>query len=89
MAWKIEFEQSAMKELSKLDRGDALRIVDFLRKRVITADDPRSLGQALKGKSLGSLWRYRLGDYRIICDIRDKILVVLVLRVAHRKTVYR
>lgn len=72
-----------------MGRGDARRIVDFFRRRVITADDPRSLGQALKGKSLGSLWRYRLGDYRMICDIRDKILIVLVLRVAHRKTVYR
>jgi len=89
LAWKIEFEQSALKELSKLDRGEALRIVDFLRKRVMTADDPRSLGQALKGKSFGSLWRYRLGDYRIICEIRDKVLVVLVLRIAHRKHAYR
>lgn len=89
MAWKIEFEAAAFKELSKIGKADAKRIVVFLSERVLGSGDPRSLGQALKGSRLGNLWRYRVGDYRLICDIRDKVLVVLVLRVGHRKEVYK
>ena len=89
MAWKIEFETAAFKELSKIGKADAKRIVAFLSERVLGSGDPRSLGQALKGSRLGNLWRYRVGDYRLICDIRDKVLVVLVLRVGHRKEVYK
>jgi mRNA interferase RelE/StbE len=64
------------------------RIVSFLRERVEGDSDPRSIGKPLRGEK-GELWRYRVGDYRIICRIEDRYLVVLVLRVGHRKDVYR
>ena len=88
MAWTVEFQISAKKELDKLDRTIRLRIVDFLRYRVATSEDPRRLGKALKGDK-GELWRYRVGDYRAICRIEDERLIVLVLHVGHRSSVYR
>ena len=69
--------------------ADAKRITDFLRTRVATLDDPRSLGEALKGSRLGDFWKYRVGDYRIICDIQDGKLIVLVVEIGHRSSVYR
>ncbi|MFZ0393236.1 MAG: type II toxin-antitoxin system RelE/ParE family toxin [Terracidiphilus sp.] len=89
MAWRIEFEAGAVKDLSKLDRPIAKRITTFLRTRVAALDDPRSFGAALKGSELGELWRYRVGDYRIICEIRDKELVILAVSIGHRREVYR
>jgi len=89
MAWRIEFAPAADKELGKLDRAVARRIIGFLRERIAPLEDPRSLGQALKGSRLGDLWKYRVGDHRIICDIDDGVLVVLVLKVGHRGDVYR
>lgn len=89
MAWRIEFAPAADKELGKLDRAVARRIIGFLRERIAPLEDPRSLGQALKGSRLGDLWKYRVGDHRIICDIDDGVLVVLVLKVGHRGVVYR
>jgi len=89
MAWRIEFAPAADKELGKLDRAVAQRIIRFLRERIAPLEDPRSLGQALKGSRLGDLWKYRVGDQRIICDIDDGVLVVLVLKVGHRSDVYR
>lgn len=65
MAWRIEFEDKAVRELAKLDRAAAQRITQFLRKRIAPLDDPRALGTPLKGK-LAELWRYRVGDYRVI-----------------------
>jgi mRNA interferase RelE/StbE len=88
MAWKIEFAASAEKELAKLDRVVIRRILVFLHERVAKADNPRSLGKALKGP-LGDFWKYRVGDYRVVCDIRDQEIVVLVVRVRHRSKVYR
>jgi len=75
--------------MEKLDKPVAGRIVGFLTKRVALLDDPRSLGEALKGSTLGNYWKYRVGDYRIICDIQDKQLLILALRVGHRREVYR
>lgn len=89
MTWKIELDAGARKELEKLDKPEARRIAGFLMKRVALLDDPRSIGQALKGSELGKFWKYRVGDYRIICDIQDKRLVVLVLRIGNRREVYR
>ena len=89
MAWRIEFAPAADKDLGKLDRAVAQRIIGFLRERIAPLEDPRSLGQALKGSRLGDLWKYRVGDHRIICDIDDGVLVVLVLKVGHRGDVYR
>ncbi len=89
MAWRIELADEAKKDLAKLDKPVARRITAFLRERVATLDDPRAIGEALKGTRLGQLWKYRVGDYRIIASIEDGRLCVLVVRVGHRREVYR
>lgn len=88
MAWTIDYAETVKKQLRKLDKLAARRIVDFMDDRIAPSDDPRSLGKAPKG-SLGSLWRYRVGDYRILCDIQDGMLTVLVLQIGNRREVYR
>jgi mRNA interferase RelE/StbE len=85
MAWTIEFDRAAERELRKLGRVEAQRILRFLNDRVAPLPDVRSLGEALKGSTLGGLWKYRVGDYRIIALIEDAILRVLVVRVGHRR----
>lgn len=89
MAWSVELSESADRELAKLDAQHRKRILKFLGERVAKLDDPRSLGQALHGSRLGEFWKYRVGGYRLICKIEDDRLVVLVLRLGHRKEVYR
>lgn len=88
MTWRVEIKETARKEIKSLDRSVQTGIVKFLRERVAESDNPRRTGKALKG-DLGDLWRYRFGDYRIICDIQDEIVTVLVLRVRHRREAYR
>lgn len=88
MAWTIEYADTAKKQLRKLDKIAARRIVDFMDERVAPSEDPRGMGKALKGP-LGDLWRYRVGDFRVLCDIQDGVLTVLVLRVGNRREVYR
>ena len=89
MAWSVEFDAAAVKELRKLDAQVARRIVAFLRERVAPLDDPRSIGEALRGDTLGEFWKYRLGDYRVVARIVDRRLVVIVVRIGHRREVYR
>ncbi len=89
MPWAIEFHPQAEKELSKLDPQTARRILRFLRDRVAPLEDPRSLGEALKGPTLGRFWKYRVGDYRLICHIEGQRVTILVVRVRHRRDVYR
>ena len=89
MAWQIEFDESARKELAKLDRQVARRLIDFLKNRVQNLRDPRSVGQALRGSTLGEFWKYRVGDFRIIASIQDDRMIVLVLRVGNRSDIYR
>ncbi len=89
MAWKIEFAPEAVRELNKLDGQVSRRILRFLRDRVANLDNPRSIGSALQGAQLGEFWKYRVGDYRVICRIDDEKVLILVLRVGHRKEVYR
>ena len=86
--WTIEYSEAADRQLRKLDKPSSRRIVDYLRHRVASLDDPRVLGKALRGP-LGDLWSYRVGDYRIICELRDERLCVLVVRLGHRKEIYR
>ena len=74
MAWKVE---------------PARRILKFLHQRLANLDDPGTIGQALRGSRLGELWKYQVGDYRLICRIEDAQLLVLVLRVGHRREIYR
>jgi mRNA interferase RelE/StbE len=88
LAWTIEYAETAKKQLRKLGKVTARRIIDFMDERVAPSDDPRKLGKALKG-SLGDLWRYRVGDYRVLCDIQDRVLTVLVLQIGNRPEVYR
>ena len=85
MAWTIEYTDTAEKQLGKLDKQMARRIVDYMNERVAALDDPRHLGEALTGP-LSGLWRYRVGDYRVICDIQDRVLVT---RVSRRDQAYR
>lgn len=77
MAWRIELSETANKQLAKLDKTEARRITKFLRERLVASDNPRIVGKALSGP-LGGLWRYRVGDYRLICEIQDGVLCVLV-----------
>ncbi len=87
MAWNIEFDPAALKELSRLSEEAQKRIIQYLKKRVAKSHDPKKLGKPLRGEKTG-LWRYRLGKYRIICLIEKKLLRVLVLRIGHRRNVY-
>ena len=89
LAWTIVYSEPAKKSLAKMDVQLRSRLTEFLRERVAKLENPRSLGQALQGSKFGEYWRYRVGDYRIICEIQDKKLIVLVLRVGHRREVYR
>jgi mRNA interferase RelE/StbE len=89
LAWLIKIEEGAKKDLAKLDKPVAKRVTSFLKERLQKLTDPRSIGEALKGKKFGELWKYRVGDFRIIVKIEDKQLIILVVRVGHRKNVYK
>ena len=89
MAWKIEITQRAARQIKKLGAVEAKRIRDYLRDRVAPLEHPRQLGKPLQGSEFGSYWRYRVGDYRILCELRDAELVVLVVEAGHRREVYR
>jgi mRNA interferase RelE/StbE len=86
---RIEFDPGAVDDLKKLDRPVQVRLLGFLRTRVAVLDNPRSIGEALSGARLGSYWKYRVGDWRVICDIQDEHIVVRVLRVGNRRDMYR
>ncbi len=89
MAWRIELDPAAARELSKLDPQMARRILAFLHDRVAILENPRSIGEALKGSKLNEFWKYRVGDYRIIANIEDGALQILIVRIGHRREVYR
>ena len=88
MAWTIEYTDTAKSLLRKLDKQTARRIVDYMDERIAPLDDPRSAGKSLTGP-LGGLWRYRVGDCRVICGIQDNALRVLVVKLGDRKEIYR
>lgn len=88
MVWRIELSATTRKQLRKMGRDDAVAILRYLRQRIATDEDPRRFGDPLR-KELTGLWKYRVGDWRVICDIQDEKVVVLVLRVGHRGQVYR
>ena len=87
MAWTVEFGAYAEKQLLKLDRSVQERLLDWLADRIEGCKNPRHFGEPLRGDLVG-LWRYRVGDYRILCDVQDDRLVVLVLTVGHRREIY-
>ena len=87
MVWTINYSDRALKSLRKMDKQNARRIVDFMDLCIAVAADPRQSGKPLKGE-LGEFWRYRVGDYRILCEIRDDELVILAATIGHRREVY-
>lgn len=89
MAWEIKFDPVAKKELDKLDQSVARRILTFLSSRVASLENPHSIGEALHGPELGKYWKYRVGDYRIISEIRDQEIVIVIVRIGNRREVYR
>ena len=89
MVWKVELSSLAQKNLDQLDPQIARRVLSFLHERVVPLDDPRDIGEALKGSKLGTFWKYRVGDYRIVASIEDGALRILVVRIGNRKEVYR
>jgi len=89
LAYEIEFDPAALKDLKKLDRPIQQRLVGFLKLRVGTLDNPREIGEPLSGATLGNYWKYRVGDWRIICDIQDSRIIVRVLRIGNRREVHR
>ena len=89
MAWTVELAPSVERELDKLDAQQAKRILRFLFERVAHLEDPRSIGEALKGSRFNTLWKYRVGDYRIISSLEDNVARILVVKIGNRKEVYR
>jgi mRNA interferase RelE/StbE len=89
MVWRIEFSPLAERNLSQLDRQVAQRILKFLHDRVAQLDNPRMIGEAQKGSKLGEFWKYRVGDYRIIANIDDEAVRVIVVRKGNRREIYR
>ena len=89
MIWTIEYHTLVQKEMRKINPEVRRRIRSFLHERLAALDDPRQTGAALQGSELGNFWRYRVGDYCIICDIQDHKLVVLVVEIGHRREIYR
>ncbi len=89
MAYRIELLDSAERDLAALDPPVARRIIQYLLSRVSVLEDPRTIGEPLVGSRLGNFWRYRVGDYRVIADIDDALILVLVVHIDHRKQVYR
>ena len=89
MAWTTRFTDRAKKELAKLDRPVGKRITTYLRRHIDEAADPRAVGEALQGSDLGSYWKYRIGNYRVIAEIQHRQVRVLVIRIGHRSKVYR
>jgi mRNA interferase RelE/StbE len=88
MAWRVEISPTAQKQLGQLDKPVARRVLKFLHERVEKLGDPRQIGERLRG-TLSEFWRYRVGDYRLICLLENDMLVVLVLRIGHRREVYK
>ncbi len=89
MAWRIELDEGAVKDLRKLDKTTSRRITRFFRERLGALEDPRSIGLPLKTTGERSFWRYRVGDWRIVARIEDDALHILVVRIDHRRSVYR
>jgi mRNA interferase RelE/StbE len=89
MAWSIKIRPNAERQLDRLDPQIARRVIRFLFDRLAQLEDPRSIGDALKGSGLGDLWKYRVGDYRIIASIEDQVVRILVVRIGNRREVSR
>ena len=89
MTWRIEVSETAEKQLAKLDQPVAKRLRSFLRERLASLDDPRSIGRRCGGSELGEFWKYRVGDWRLICQIKDAKILITVIRLGNQSEVYR
>lgn len=89
MAWRIELDPATEKDFKRIGPEASKRIIKFLHERLATLDDPRNIGEALHGPELGRFWKYRVGDYRIITSIRDQVITIRVVRIGHRREIYR
>ena len=89
MVWAINVDDKTFKDLQKLDKPIAERIINFIENRLAVADNPRSLGAALQSSDLGDFWKYRVGDYRIIASIDDVQVTILIVKIGNKKEVYR
>ena len=89
LAWKIEFSRTATKQLKNLGNPAAKNILQWLEQHILSGANPRLWGKQLKGTALGDMWRYRVGNYRILCLIKDNIVTIEVVSIGHRKEIYR
>ena len=89
MVWRIEFESRALKEFQRLERPARERILRFLSERVEPSPDPRSFAEPLAGEAFAGLWRFRVGDFRLIAHFEDEVFLVLIVRIGHRRAIYR
>ncbi|AIL13810.1 toxin RelE (plasmid) [Candidatus Paracaedimonas acanthamoebae] len=85
--WTLEFSDEALKQLKKLDKQISAKIVAFVKERISGLKDPRTLGKPLTG-NLATYWRYRVGDYRVVCQINDQKILITVVKIGHRKEIY-
>jgi mRNA interferase RelE/StbE len=88
VSWEYKLSEKAIKQFKKLDKQATKQIFSYLDERIIGTEDPRQSGKQLKGE-LNNIWRYRTGDYRILCQLQDKVFIVLILEVGHRKNIYK
>jgi len=88
VTWKIKYLKSVQKDMRKIDQKDQTRIREYLESHIAHSDNPRNFGKLLKG-SYSEFWRYRVGNYRIVCELDDTSITILVLRVGHRKDIYK
>jgi len=88
-SWELQIDPDAIADLGRLDGSVRKRIAKFLEDRLLNLDNPRSIGEALRGTRLGDLWKYRVGDYRILARIDDHTVTIVVVKVGHRREVYR
>ncbi len=89
MTWRIDFSPAALRSLENLDQQVKRRILSFVHNRLAVRPNPRQLGEALQGKQFVNTWRYRVGDYRVLAEIKDDIVTILVVEVGHRREIYR
>lgn len=89
MGWTVELDPKALQDLDAIDRRETRRILRFLHERLALRDNPREVGEALQGSRFSGMWKYRVGNYRLVCEIQDAEVTILVLRVGHRREIYR
>ena len=88
MSYKLKFEKNALKSLKKIDSNQRILLMAWIQKNLDQCENPRSLGKALSGK-LNNYWSYRVGDYRIVVEIIDNELIIIIISIGHRRDIYK